>query len=69
MKPSPSKESPHEVGKTKAKNDERRRVVGEAHVEAVRLLEDHRESLDSLAGALYKAETLEGPESSTLVAH
>jgi cell division protease FtsH len=43
-------------------DDEMRRIVGEAHDEAVQLLADHRESLDSLAEALYKAETLEGPE-------
>jgi cell division protease FtsH len=43
-------------------DDEMRRIVGNAHVEAVQLLTDHRESLDSLAAALYKAETLEGPE-------
>jgi cell division protease FtsH len=43
-------------------DDEMRRIVGEAHGEAVQLLTDNRESLDSLAEALYKAETLEGPE-------
>jgi cell division protease FtsH len=43
-------------------DDEMRRIVGEAHDEAVQLLTDHRESLDSLAEALYQAETLEGPE-------
>jgi len=43
-------------------DDEMRSIVGEAHGEAVQLLTDHRESLDSLAEALYKAETLEGPE-------
>src|SRR5581483_11645218 len=43
-------------------DDEMRRTVGEAHGEAVQLLTDHRESLDSLAEALYKAETLAGPE-------
>ena len=43
-------------------DDEMRRIVGEAHHEAVQLLADHSESLDSLAEALYKAETLEGPE-------
>jgi cell division protease FtsH len=43
-------------------DDEMRRIVGEAHDEAIQLLADHRESLDSLAEALYKAETLEGPE-------
>jgi cell division protease FtsH len=43
-------------------DDEMRRIVGEAHGEAEQLLTDNRESLDSLAEALYKAETLEGPE-------
>jgi cell division protease FtsH len=43
-------------------DDEMRRIVGEALAEAVQLLDDHRESLDSLAEALYRAETLEGPE-------
>jgi ATP-dependent Zn protease len=43
-------------------DDEMRRIVGEAHDEAIQLLADNRESLDSLAEALYKAETLAGPE-------
>ena len=43
-------------------DDEMRRIVGEAHDEAVQLLADNRESLDSLAEALYKAETLDGPD-------
>jgi cell division protease FtsH len=43
-------------------DDEMRRIVGEVHGEAAQLLTDNRESLDSLAEALYKAETLEGPE-------
>jgi cell division protease FtsH len=43
-------------------DDEMRRIVGDAHDAAVQLLADNRESLDSLADALYKAETLEGPE-------
>jgi cell division protease FtsH len=43
-------------------DDEMRRIVGEAHDEAIQLLTDNRESLDSLAEALYSAETLEGPE-------
>jgi cell division protease FtsH len=38
------------------------RIVGEAHDEAVQLLDEHRDELDSLAEALYQAETLEGPE-------
>ena len=43
-------------------DDEMRRIVGEAHDEAVQLLADNRERLDSLAEALFQAETLEGPE-------
>jgi cell division protease FtsH len=43
-------------------DDEMRCIVGEAHVEAVQLLEDRRDSLDSLAEALYEAKTLEGPD-------
>jgi cell division protease FtsH len=43
-------------------DDEMRRIVGEAHDEAVQLLGDNRERLDSLAEALFQAETLEGPE-------
>ena len=43
-------------------DDEMRRIVGEAHDEAVQLLADNRERLDSLAEALFEAETLEGPE-------
>jgi cell division protease FtsH len=43
-------------------DDEMRRVVGEAHDEAVQLLADNRQRLDSLAAALFEAETLEGPE-------
>jgi cell division protease FtsH len=43
-------------------DDEMRRLVGKAHGEAVQLLTDHRDSLDSLAEALYQAETLEGPQ-------
>ena len=39
-----------------------RRIVGEAHDEAVQLLADNRERLDSLAEALFQAETLEGPD-------
>ena len=39
-----------------------RRIVGEAHDEAVQLLSDNRERLESLADALFQAETLEGPE-------
>jgi cell division protease FtsH len=43
-------------------DDEMRRIVGEAHDEAVQVLDDNRERLDSLAEALFQAETLEGPE-------
>jgi len=43
-------------------DDEMRRIVGEAHEEAVHLLTDNRERLDSLAEALFQAETLEGPD-------
>ena len=43
-------------------DDEMRRIVGEAHDEALQLLADNRERLDSLAEALFQAETLEGPE-------
>ncbi len=43
-------------------DDETRHIVGEAHDEAVRLLSDNRERLDSLAEALFQAETLEGPD-------
>ena len=43
-------------------DDEMRRIVGEAHDEAVQLLSENRERLDSLALALFQAETLEGPE-------
>ncbi len=43
-------------------DDEMRRIVGEAHDEAVRLLTENRDRLESLAEALSQAETLEGPE-------
>jgi cell division protease FtsH len=43
-------------------DDEMRRIVSEAHDAAVELLSQNRDRLDSLAEALYKAETLEGPE-------
>jgi len=43
-------------------DDEMRRIVGEAHDDAVQLLKDNRERLDSLAQALFQAETLAGPE-------
>jgi cell division protease FtsH len=43
-------------------DEEMRRIVGEAHDDAVHLLTDNRERLDSLAEALFQAETLEGPE-------
>jgi cell division protease FtsH len=43
-------------------DDEMRRVVGEAHEDAVQVLNDNRDRLESLAQALFRAETLEGPE-------
>jgi cell division protease FtsH len=43
-------------------DDEMRRIVGEAHEDAVQLLTDNRDRLESLAKALFEAETLEGPE-------
>jgi cell division protease FtsH len=43
-------------------DDEMKRVVGEAHDEAVRLIRENRERLESLAEALFRTETLEGPE-------
>ena len=43
-------------------DDEMRRIVGEAHDGAVQLLSENRDRLDSLAEALFQAETLEGPE-------
>jgi cell division protease FtsH len=39
-----------------------KRIVGEAHTEAIRLLTEHRDRLDSLAEALMRAETLDQPE-------
>jgi cell division protease FtsH len=42
-------------------DDEMRQIVGEAHDDAVQLLTENRERLDSLAQALFQAETLEGP--------
>jgi cell division protease FtsH len=39
-----------------------RRIVGEAHDQAVQLLTEHRERLDSLAEALLRAETLDQPQ-------
>jgi cell division protease FtsH len=43
-------------------DDEMKRVVGEAHDEAVQLLSENRERLESLAQALFSAETLEGAD-------
>jgi cell division protease FtsH len=43
-------------------DDEMRRIVREAHDEALGLLAEHRDQLDSLAEALVRKETLEGPE-------
>jgi hypothetical protein len=42
-----------------------RRIVGEAHDEAVQLLSDNRHRLDGLAEELFQAETLEEPEAYT----
>jgi cell division protease FtsH len=38
-----------------------KRIVGEAHDEAIRLLSEQRERLDSLTEALVQAETLDQP--------
>ena len=46
-------------------DDEMRRIVGEAHDDAVQLLSENRDRLDGLAEALFHAETLEGPEAYT----
>jgi cell division protease FtsH len=43
-------------------DDEMRSIVGAAHDEAVQLLGDNRDRLNSLAEALFQAETLDGPE-------
>jgi cell division protease FtsH len=43
-------------------DDEMRRIVGEAHDEALQLLTDNHERLASLAKALFQAETLDGPD-------
>jgi cell division protease FtsH len=43
-------------------DDEMRRIVTEQHEAALQLLADNRERLNSLAEALFQAETLEGPE-------
>jgi cell division protease FtsH len=43
-------------------DDEMRRIVGDAHDAALRVLSENRERLDSLAEALFQAETLEGPD-------
>ena len=43
-------------------DDEMRRIVTEQHEAALQLLTDNRERLNSLAEALFQAETLEGPE-------
>jgi cell division protease FtsH len=43
-------------------DDEMRRIVDEELEAAVQLLADNRERLDSLADALFQAETLEGPK-------
>jgi hypothetical protein len=43
-------------------DDEMRRIVREVHEDAVQLLSEYRHRLDGLAGALFQAETLDGPE-------
>ncbi len=43
-------------------DEEMRRIVTEQHEAALQLLTDNRERLNSLAEALFQAETLEGPE-------
>ena len=43
-------------------DQEVRRLVDDAHAEVTQLLIDHREQLDSLAGALLEAETLDAAE-------
>ncbi len=43
-------------------DEEVRGLVEAAHHEVTRLLEDHRDQLESLAQALLKAETLDAPE-------
>ena len=43
-------------------DDEVRRIVDEAHDDAIRLLSENRDRLDSLAEALVRAETLDQPQ-------
>jgi cell division protease FtsH len=43
-------------------DDEMKRVVGEAHAEALQLLGKNREKLEALAEALFRSETLEGAD-------
>ena len=43
-------------------DEEVRALVERAHQEVTRLLEDHRDQLESLAQALLEAETLDAPE-------
>ena len=43
-------------------DDEVKRIVGEAHDDAIRLLSENRDRLDSLAEALVRAETLDQPQ-------
>ena len=43
-------------------DDEVKRMVGEAHDDAIRLLSENRDRLDSLAEALVRAETLDQPQ-------
>ncbi len=43
-------------------DEEVRKLVEDAHGEVTRLLEDHRDQLESLAHALLEAETLDAPD-------
>ena len=43
-------------------DDEVRRIVDEAHDDAIRLLSENRDRLDSLAEALVREETLDQPQ-------
>ena len=42
-------------------DDEMRRIVREAHEDAVQLLSENRHRLDGLTEALFQADTLDGP--------
>jgi cell division protease FtsH len=55
-------EMAHSEATARAIDDEVRRIVGECYDEAVRLLSEHRGSLDALAKALIERETLDEAE-------